>query len=292
MSEQIHSQVLSFLLGEFARREGRQCVRVALCSSQHGASGPPIHSWNRTDEPALFESQGSVEQMTSLILREAQEHADAYGTGQHRFVVVTEQHLGGTARKAFRLVAAGDGDEPEGHDAPNAQGMLAQQMRHNEVHMRMTGSMFQATLGVMQRQIVDLSEENARLRKERADHLTQIEASKSQQDERDMAMTIALSADKRKDMAVEKMMSFAPVIASRLLGGETVPGVQSPLAMLINGLADSLTPEQIQRIAGGLSVPQQVMLAEAIKAARAARPPDADPGQAQGDKPVNGHAGA
>lgn len=287
MSEQIHGTVLSFLLGEFARKEGRQCVGVELVSSQQGGTGVPIRRWDRKDEPALFESQGLVEQLTSLILREAQDYADSFGTGQHRFVVVTEQHLGARPRKPFRLVAASDGEEPEGNDAPNSQGMVAQQMRHNEIHMRMNASMYQTTLGVMQRQILDLAEENARLRRERSDHLSQLEASRSQQDERDMAMTIQLSADKRKDMAVEKLLQFAPVLASRVLGGDTVPGAQSPLSMLINGLADSLTPEQVQRLAAGLNVQQQVMLAEAIKTARASKPPESpDPD----GEPTNGHA--
>ncbi len=297
MSEDLHGRVLQFLRGEFGRNEGRQCVRLELLSAQPGLRGDVLRTWDRHEDPDLFVQLGRIEELATSILRITEDHADSFGAGQHRYELRTDQHHGGKQKLAFRILAgAGDGDGTGGgEDAPTAMGMVAQQMRHNELHMRMSAQMYQATLGTMQRQIADLSEENARLRRERASHYVELEEARSRRDERELAGMRQLAAENRKDAAFGKLLQFAPVIATRLLGpgGETspsneagatngtsvAPAAPNPLTILVAELASSLTAEQVSHIATSLSPGQQMLFVEAMREATRAN------GSADGKRP-------
>jgi hypothetical protein len=277
MSEDLHRRVVTFLATEFARKEGRQCVRLELSSAQPGLRGDVLRTWDRHEDPELFAQLARTEELATTVLRIAEDHADSFGSGQHRFELRTEQHLGGRQKLSFRILAGASGDSDvngSGEDAPTAMGMVAQQMRHNEVHMRMSAQMYQTTLGVMQRQINDLNEENAKLRRDRVEHLSELEVAQSKRDERDLAAMIQVAADRRKDLAFGKLMQLAPVFAGRLLGNGKGPeaGAPTPLAILVNELARSLTPEQVAHIASSLSPNQQILFVEAMRAAEQAKP--------------------
>jgi len=293
MSEDMHGRVLSFLRCEFGRKEGRQCVRLELSSAQPGLRGDVLRTWDRHEDPELFAQLTRIEELATSILRIAEDHADSFGAGQHRFELRTEQHLGGRQKLSFRILAGAgdaDGSGSSGEDAPTAMGMVAQQMRHNEVHMRMSAQMYQTTLGTMQRQIADLNEENGRLRRERAEHYSELEEARSRRDERELAGMKQLAAEQRKDMAFGKLLQLAPVVAGRLLGKGEESSSSSPLNILVAELATSLTPEQVTHIASTLSSNQQVLFVEAMReAVRAstAKPPGTEAGQAPASA-VNG----
>jgi hypothetical protein len=273
MSEDLHSRVLAFLRGEFARKEGRQCVRLELSSAQPGLRGDVLRTWDRHEDPELFSQLTRIEELATTILRISEDHADAFGAGQHRFELRTEQHLGAKQKLSFRILAGAGGDSDgtaSGEDAPTAMGMVSQQMRHNELHMRMSAQMYQATLGTMQRQISDLNDENARLRRERSEHYTELEDARSRRDERELAGMRQLAAEQRKDLAFGKLLQIAPVVAGRLLGkgGESSgPSSAAPLTILVAELASSLTAEQVTHIASSLSSNQQMLFVEAMREA-------------------------
>ena len=299
MSEELHAKVLSFLLKEFARLEGRQCTRVDLTSSAPGSRGSSIGVWDRAEYPdpatSPFQGQGNIEALTTDVLRKAEEYADSFGSGQHRFVIVTHQVLGGTGRCAFRVAVASE-DDPDvgGNDAPTVTGQLAQQMRHTELHMKMNAQTQMGTLGILREMLADLSAENARLRRERSDHLTELEASRSRETEREMAALEAVGADRRKDMLVGKLAQLAPVVAARFLeakgGSSSAP---TGLSILITELAESLSQEQAMGILNVLSVEQKILFMEAFRAAKAAKDKaEAAAGQAQAQAPSSGTATA
>jgi hypothetical protein len=270
MSEDLHSRVLAFLRGEFGRTEGRQCVRLELSSAQPGLRGDVLRTWDRHEDPELFVQLGRIEELATSILRITEDHADSFGSGQHRFELRTEQHHGGRQKLGFRILAgAGDGDSAAtGEDAPTAMGMVAQQMRHNELHMRMSAQMYSTTLGTMQRQIAELSEDNARLRRERNEHYVELEEARSRRDERELAGMRQMASENRKDLAFGKLLQLAPVVAGRLLGKGSEPSeAPSPLTILIGELAASLTPEQIAHIGSALSQNQQILFVEAMREA-------------------------
>ncbi len=297
MSEELHAKVLGFLLKEFGRIEGRQCTRLKLMSSAPGSSGSDVGVWERADYPdpatSPFQGQGNIETLTTDVLRKAEEYADSFGSGHHRFVITTQQVLGGTQRFAFRVAATTE-DDPDagGNDAPTVTGQLAQQMRHTELHMKMSAQTQMTTLGLMREMIAELSSENARLRRERADHLTELEASRSRETERELAAMQAVGADRRKDLLVNKVAQLAPVLVARLMEAKGDPTTTpTGLSILITELAESLSQEQAMGIMQMLSVEQKVLFMEAFRAAKAAKD-KAEAAEAQktqsGASPANG----
>jgi hypothetical protein len=98
----LHGKLLSFLAGEIARKEGRQCVAVGLFYAPGGGfREEEIRTWAREDEPELFDKFVCVENLVSSIIEIAEGEADAKSAGKHRFVVRTRQHLGGRAIQSF-----------------------------------------------------------------------------------------------------------------------------------------------------------------------------------------------
>lgn len=103
----IHAKILAFLVGEFARTESRQCVSVDLIYAPgHGYRDQAIRTWDRVEEPQLFEDVTSIETLASTILEIAEDEADSKDPGKHRFIVRTRQHFGGHSVQSFALSPA------------------------------------------------------------------------------------------------------------------------------------------------------------------------------------------
>ena len=102
--DDLHGKLLSFLTGEFARKDGRQCVHVDLpYAPGDGFRNEEIRAWAREDEPELFAEFVNVEKLVSSIIEIAEGEADCLSRGSHRFIVGTRQHFGGRANRSFVL---------------------------------------------------------------------------------------------------------------------------------------------------------------------------------------------
>lgn len=100
----IQAKILAFLVGEFARTEARQCTGVDLIYAPgQGYRDEPIRTWDRVEEPNLFDQVSSIETLASTILEVAEGEADAKDQGRHRFIVRTRQYFGGRAVQSFTL---------------------------------------------------------------------------------------------------------------------------------------------------------------------------------------------
>jgi hypothetical protein len=124
--ESPHAKILAFLVNEFARKDGRQCVRIELFYAPGGGyRDEPLRDWTQDDYPEIFESPRHVENLVLAILQIAEdeaEHEDAklrfvkegeeqakpkdpdkLGQSGRHFVVRTHQHFGGHQSSAFTL---------------------------------------------------------------------------------------------------------------------------------------------------------------------------------------------
>lgn len=111
--EDLHRKILKFLVGEFARKESRQCSSVDLFYAPGGGYRDEIiRTWTREDDSESFEDL-SVERLASTILEIAEGEADAKAAGMHRFVVLTHQHRGGRQMMSFALSPMYFGDESD-----------------------------------------------------------------------------------------------------------------------------------------------------------------------------------
>ncbi len=276
-SEDNHRKLVSFLTREFSRTEGRMCIRLELFHNE--ARGDSLRAWHRAEDADVFNSLGNIEQLATTVIREAESTAESFGGGGHRFVVRTEQHLGGRSRMSFRIDIESDVDgDSATADAPNSTGLVGQLMRHLEVSARTQAMMFQTSLGTMSRTISELSDENRQLRKDRSDRIDELEESRSRQADRDLAGIRQIEEDKRKQILIDKVVQLLPAVAGRIIGGDS-PGAPSALGVLTNELADSLTAEQLAHIGSKLTSGQQVLLMELIQHARKSRPTEGSQGQ-------------
>lgn len=283
-SEDLHRQIVGFLAGEFARVENRSCIQLDLVSAQPGMKGDGIRTWDRKEAPDVFEGKGAIENLATEIIKLAEEHADSYGSGNHRFELRTTQYLGGRQRTAFRIRI--DSDEGSsagtGEDAPTATGLVAQLMRHNEAKERVMVQLFQQTIGTMSRTLSEMSEENRQLRADRRDHLHELEGAKSAELERELKAAAQVAADERKDKALQQLYQLVPVVKARLLSAGQTDSGETPEAILIEALTGSLEPAQMAQIARTLSPNQMILLGELFK--RASK--KSSPAQASSESPA------
>jgi hypothetical protein len=112
--EELHSKILGFLAGEFARKEGRQCTSVELLYTPGSDfRDEEIRQWIREEDSELFESFVHTEKLVSMIIEIAENAANTKPAGKHRFVVRTYQHLGGRAHHPFALSPSYNGGVPD-----------------------------------------------------------------------------------------------------------------------------------------------------------------------------------
>ena len=283
MSDDLRAKLLAFLAAEFARKDHRQCVRLELYHAQVGARGDLLRTWDRQETPDVFEL-ARAEELAGEIIKLARDEADNFRSRQ-RFVLRTTQYLaGGGAKITLVMEPEYDGDDDtqaimgasgEMSAQPTVANVLAMQMRHNERLMQMSASTFQGSLQAALRQNQMLVDENVQLRKERAEMMKELEERRSSNDERELRALAQVAADERKDKVVGKMLQLAPVVAAKIAGGKDgLPGAPTPLSILVSELGKSLSPEQVNRIAGALTMEQKILFAEAIKTAKASEPPE------------------
>jgi hypothetical protein len=297
-NDALHAKVLTFLLEELKRSGGRQCVKIELAHAQQGFRADTVSTWDREDDPALFEDLARVEALAAGIISKAEEEADSFGNGTHRFVIKTTQHLGGRGRCSFQLAAAFiPGDETQlalaGENAPAGRSSgggtdllpaLSLQMRHNVHLMNINGEMFQGSLQVLAQTNKGLREELSAANQTIKDLTSQLHAANDRKDERDMAAMKQIAADQRKEKVIAKVLPLIPVAASKFLtGGKDASAAdkQSAVQILITELAGSLTPSQIAQLARPLSAPQQILFMELMRHAEMNKPKDDDAQTAQ-----------
>ncbi len=267
-SETNHRLLVEFLGREFARREGRICTEVCLVQAQPGSKGRDLQTWYREENPALFENLGNVEQLASQMLDLAEKDAATLASGRYRYEVRTTQHLRGTARVAFQVIVSADDEFPGIDEQPDSKGAVAQQMRHAEWAIRAVMQMAQSVTGVQQQQIRQLADDNHRMAGDRIRILGQLEASRTEETERTMAIISNERADDRKDQVLQKLLPLAPIALSRFVSKDAPPGAGaggSVLSQIVLALVKSLKEEQVMKLAASFSLEQQLLFSEMIK---------------------------
>ena len=300
---ELHSKILTFLMGEWARKDTRQLVSVDLLFSPGGGfRDEEIRKWIRADEPEFFAEFVNVEKLVTHIIEIAEGEADAKPAGKHRFVVRTHQHLGGRANTAFALSPSyTGGDEtslvPSGGAGARGGGggdvAVAQILSSNNAQlMRTNTQMFDGTIRVlgqqnlnMHEQIMSLTTENATLRRE-------LEEARSNRLDREFQVAMATEKNNRNNAVVQKVLQLGTVVVSKFTAGHDAAGqlgASAPLPMLIGEFYQSLRQEQLAVLMQQLDMAQKIMFMEIVNMVR---PPDKGPpqGPQQGHPPggING----
>ena len=242
------------------KAEGR-CTRIVLRHVVQGNKvGNEVASWNcpiEMDEQWVQDTTNEVE--TSA-------HTDAGGLGGPQkymlFAFFERSEAKPLARFPFLEHASDDVGGGEGDDldteSPNAKGLTAQLMRHNEALMRTTMMGITQIIGTLQRQVSKQSDTIEKLVQEKFDNLDTMEELLSNKQKRDLEFKEAETKQKLLTDAAEKTMALLPVVVSKLTG-KALPGAPSMNEELLKTFLSSITPEQLESLTKVLR-PEQAMV--------------------------------
>jgi hypothetical protein len=286
MSEnaELHQKILGFLMAEWARKDNRQLVAVALLYSPlNGFKDEEIRTWIRADQPELFADFGTLEKIVSDVIEIAEGEANAKPAGKHRFVVRCHQHAGSRPYISFSLSPTYNGTEESlmiggggGGGGPRDQHVIA---GHASQLMRINAQMFEGTIRVLGQQNMNLHQQVATLTAENATLRKELEEARSNKMDREFQIAMAAEKNARTNAGFQKILQLGTVAIAKL-GAGTGPGndaaamAGSPLGMLLGELFNSLRPEQRDVIFGALDMPQKIMFMEIVNMVRPPEPPN------------------
>jgi hypothetical protein len=268
MSEnaEIHAKVLGFLMGEWARKEGRQLTGVDLFFAPgNGFRDEEIRKWVRSDEPELFAEYANIEKLVTQILEIAEGEADAKTAGKHRFVVRTHQHLGGRATQSFALSPGFSGGDETALVASGGGGGLRQDVIANHAGqlMRINAQMFEGTIRVLGQQNMSLHQQVSTLTAENATLRVELEEARSNKMDREFQIAMAAEKNARTNAGFQKLLQIGTVVAAKIGGAdENQSGPTTSLAMLVSEFGKSLRQEQMVVLMNTLDMGQKIMFGE------------------------------
>ena len=282
-NSELHGKVLAFLAGEFARKEGRQCVGVDLLYAPgSGFRDEEVRKWVRADEPELFDNFVNVEKLVGQIIEIAEGEVDAKPPGKHRFVVRTHQHMGGRALLSFALSPSFHGGE-EAALVPGGGGGGGGGLRQDVIAnhagqlMRINAQMFEGTIRVLGHQNQALHEEVSALRSENVLLRREVDEARSNKMDREFQIAMAAEKNARTNAGFQKLLQIGTVVAAKIGGDESQSGSASPLAMLIGEFGKSLRNDQVGVLMNTLDMGQKIMFMEIMNMINAAAPGEPKP---------------
>jgi hypothetical protein len=285
---EIHGKILGFLMAEWARKDNRQLISVALLYAPgNGFKDEEIRKWVRADEPELFAEFVNVEKLVAQIVEIAEGEADAKPAGKHRFVLRTQQFMNDRSTLSFSLSPSyRGGDEITIASGGNGGGGRDQQVIANHAGqlMRINAQMFEGTIRVLGQQNMNLHEQCSSLTAENALLRRELEEARSNKMDREFQIAMAAEKNARTNQGFQKLLQIGSVVAAKIGAGNEGQGGgggPSPLAMLIAEFYQSLRQEQLGVLMQSLDMAQKIMFMEIVNLVK---PPD-EPQQQQGGGP-------
>jgi hypothetical protein len=261
---ELHSKILTFLAGEFARKEERQCISVDLhFAPGNGFKEEPLRKWVRAEEPELFGDFIKIEDLVKTIIEIAEGEADAKPAGRHRFVIRTHQHVGGRQTFSFALSPTYNGSDDTALVASGGSGRPDIIAQHASQLMRINQQMFDGSIRVLSQQAQNMHEEMSALRDENNKLRRENEELRSNKEEREFQMALTMEKNARHNAGFQKLLQLGTVVAAKIGGGEEgATGGASSLAMLIGEFGKSLRKDQIDVLMNTLDMAQKIMFME------------------------------
>lgn len=260
----------------FNNRASGQCREIVLRhASSNGKIGSEVNRFEITEQ---HRSEEGVRALFDDIMSMAL--ADSAGYGQGVQVYHAQTFHGDSekqsARFTFRVESDSEGDEEnEGSSEPaNKQGLIAQQMRHNEVLMKTTMGSITQVINTMQRALARQTDRLESMERERWENMRAIEQIMGQNHERQLEIKKAESRERMMGELMGKLNVLLPVVAQKLLAPKNTRGDAAPsvvaddvIADSVKSLLESLDERQRGTIFGCLSEAQLGLLKNGTGAA-------------------------
>jgi len=208
-------------------------------------------------------------------------YADADGMGgMQKYVVYAyskgEKPIG---RLPFRVYCqeTGEDGEPIESEPATPKGMIAQAQRFSEAAIRMSLGASGSIITQLQRTVARQAETIEKLTEARIELFDSLERVRSEANERDILRKDAeLKAKIRKD-AFDKFSLLVPLVINKLTGRKLLPEELSPVEMSLKQLAESITPEQMEKLRSSLSPEQLIVLGEFMLATQGEKITEREP---------------
>lgn len=253
-----------FVRQQVFRSRDNALEKFVLRSAGVGARGAEVDTFPVAPDV----NSDNIGMVVDEILMRAQSDADAQGSKLQRYsLVALEIGARDGARFPFRVRGEGEEDGEDGDElVPSEKGVATQLMRHNEALMRMFIMNNGAMLQGMARRIESNEKTIDIMFQDKIRALEAIESAKSLQHDRDVQMLLTSGQEDRKNEMFKKLEAILPLVVNKVAGRPILP--EGPGGDIFKHLADSLSPDQLQKIAPYLTQEQQMLLMTLLKAAR------------------------
>ena len=259
---------MSFLSGEFARKEGRQCVGIDLIFAPgNGYKDEEIRKWTRVDQPELFDvpnNFANLEGLVTEIIGIAEGETNAKPPGRHRYMVRTHQHLGGRAIQSFALAPQYTGGGDDVALTTGGKGDQSIIANHASQLMRINAQMYEGTIRVLGSQNADMRQENAELRAENINLRREVDEARSNKLDREFQIAMAAEKNARTNEGFQKLLQLGSVVAAKIGGVSEGGGTGNAALMLLVEFGKSLRSDQVNTIMGLLDMSQKIMFMELL----------------------------
>jgi hypothetical protein len=213
-----------------------------------------------------------LEEQTAAALGQRFEEAiseDAEGLGgMQRYLLVALEGERQVARLTLRQHGQAEpvNGEPVDSEPPTDKGLLAQLMRHNEVQAKIFAASMGEIVSSMQETINRQKAAVEQADELRLDALTLVEDLISRRHERELETHKAEDARRMKAELLSRLSVLIPVVANKLTGDTVFPETVKPIVLMLNGLMESLGPDQFEALKRVLTPEQMHVLSEIIRA--------------------------
>lgn len=228
--------------------------------------------------------------VAAKIAEQANGEAQALGSGVQRYVV--QALFEGDDKPHGRVIITVQGtDDDEGAldtEGPDAEGLVSQAQAQTRFFAAAFGRSSVAQIRTLQEQVDKLTKENGELRTERLKSIRVLEELYTARHERELETLREGSKARALEGAADKLGLLIPVAINHIAGRKLLPE-NSPERLIVQGLAQRLTPEKLQRLASSGAFDESELVAF-LSIMRAYAGPDAPaaPAPAPDAAPVNG----
>lgn len=263
----VEVEIEKWLRRELTKHREKAIKLIILRHATPGAKGNDVETIDLSERTSL--EIGDLQEIADDLCGRAQVDTDGMG-GIQRYVISLhpEGEKRAVGRYPFRLRANLEEFEEAGEEPANTRGLLSQLMRHNEALAKTMVHAVSGITTVMARRLESSDNAISRLTEAQHRNMALLEEAKSEQHVRDMELLKENSKQERTDKIFEKLSLLVPVVINKL-AGQKVFNSDDPSALMLKSFAESMSPEQFQKIQATLSPEQMLVLGQLLTGVKA-----------------------
>ncbi len=260
-------------------REEGPCVKLVLKHLDSNGSPGKVEVWSQKiphkGQSVTFPAE-EIPELMSDIQHASHDDAEGMAAGTQRYQLLSYVEHKPHAHSRFNFTMAAstsdDVDDTGATEPANMKGLLAQLMRHNAETHRASNQVIHQTHYILAKTVTSQQEYILKMENDRRDSLGMMEDLLSQRHERDLRSMEAENKEKRQQALFETGKLLLPAVVNKISGKKILPEETTPAEMMIRGLAESLTQEQLHKLMPILSPPQQIALVNFMSATQEDEP--------------------